>query len=430
MDGELVPAVEMTGEVVPIVEIDDGSDAEKSSRGTGIRKFLGRIVREIIAVLFWLYVVVKLFAFDIDVYLMKRLQPDYVWLLNLKFFILIGILALVWLVTKSKSVLAWTSYVVFYPVIIVFWRIPFFVFKQKSWILAFAFINAMTSFVRSLKYSFIASAFFLISVVVIFRSSTDALLWISTVIIFVILLMAYIHRLVAIFKPSEIFKIHIKVISEIRKRGRFLFQIDEGIKNLPIEHLDQSQMDKWTASLQMSVLFNRVCLITSKKLGEYQKSKFNAISYVMAILLLLILTVFSFATINYGLFKVDASFFSFSQVPNYFTFIHYSFKSSFFNSIPEITPITPVVQTVSMIEFFLAFSLIGIFVSMLKSVRSEKYSEELSGFIAGVEGQGDQMEKFIKDEYKIDTINEAIAELDKLKSGLAKLFYSMSEGID
>lgn len=429
MDGELVPAFETDGGIVPVIEIDDKSDAENLKRGKRFINFLGRVVREIIAILFWVYVVVKLFAFDIDIYLMKKIQPGFVWLLDLKFFILIGILALIWLVTKSRSVLVWSSFIVFYPVIMVFWKIPSFIFKQKSWILAFAFINAMTSFVKSLKYSFITSAFFLISAAIIFRFSTDALLWTATVTIFVILLMAYVHRLVGIFKPSGIFETHMKVVSEISKRGSFLFELDKGIKNLPIEHLDQSQMDKRTASLQMSVLFNRVCLIIAKRLREYQKSKFSVISYVIAILLLMVLTVFSFATINYGLFKIDANSFSFSQAPNFFTFLHYSFKTVFFNSIPEISPIAPVVQTVSMIEFFLSFCLLGIFVSMLMSIRGERYTEELNGFIAGVEGQGEKIERFIKDEYKIDTVNDAIAELDKLKTGMIKLIYSMTEDI-
>ena len=55
----------------------------------------GKVLREILAVSFWFYVFVKLFIFDFDVYLATTFLPEYAWLLDLKFFILIGLIAIV-----------------------------------------------------------------------------------------------------------------------------------------------------------------------------------------------------------------------------------------------------------------------------------------------------------------------------------------------
>ena len=188
-------------------------------------------------------------------------------------------------------------------------------------------------------------------------------------------------------------------------------------------------MDKWTTSLQMSVLFNRICLFAAKKLRDYQSSGLNVVSYVLTILMLIVLTIFSFAVINYGLFKIDANLFGYSTTLNFFTFFYYSFNNLLFNSIIEISPNMPVSQTVSMIESFFALFLVVIFISLLFSIRSQRHTEELNDVIEVIKDQGKDMEGFIKDEYKINSIDDAIAELEKLKAGMTKFIYKITESL-
>ncbi|MBI2471883.1 MAG: hypothetical protein HYV59_11680 [Planctomycetes bacterium] len=386
-------------------------------------------IRETFAILFWTYILIKLFMFDIDVFVMNKFLPDYVWLLNLKFFILIGGIALIWLVTKSKYILSWSFYVFFYPAIIFFWKIPYFIFKLRSWILAFAFINSIISFFTSIKYNFITFALFLVSLSIIFSFSNEKLLWSASAIILVILLITYVYRLFLVLKPSIIFQVYTKIFSEFRKNAVSSWTLDESIKNLPVKSLNQEQLETWTENLQMSVLFNRVCLFIAKKLKNYQSSGLNIITYVLTILFLIVLTVFSFAVINYGLFKIDSGLFSYSTTPSFYTFFYYSFNNLFFNSIREITPILFISQTISMIEYFLALFLIVIFVSLLFSVRSQRHTEELSELIKEITDQGKYMESFIKGEYKINSINDAMEELKKLKASMIKLIYKITESI-
>jgi len=419
METEIIQVTETNKEVVP----------QKPKQDKGPAGYFINAIKEALAILFWVYVLVKLFAFDIDIFLMSKFLPEYAWLLNLKFFILVFGIALVWLVTKNKHILSWSLYVFFYPVIIFLWKIPFFILKQKSWILAFAFVNSIISFFQSAKYNFITSAFFLASLAIIFNFSNEKLLWSATVIILALLLLTYVHKFILVFKPSSVFQFHIKIFSSIRKHFASSFELDESIRDLPVVNLDQKQMEKWTTNLQMSVLFNRVCLFAVKKLRDYQNSGLNVVSYVLTILMLIVLTIFSFAVINYGLFKIDSGLFGYSIAPNFFTFFYYSFNNLLFNSIKEITPILPISQTVSMLESFFALFLVVIFVSLLLSVRSQRHTEELNEVIEGIKGQGKEMEGFIKDEYKINSIDDAMTELEKLKAGMTKFIYKITESI-
>jgi Sulfatase len=51
-------------------------------------------LRELVAVCFWAYVICKLFVFDIDIYLLYRIDPSLTYLAEYKFFFLIGFAAL------------------------------------------------------------------------------------------------------------------------------------------------------------------------------------------------------------------------------------------------------------------------------------------------------------------------------------------------
>ncbi|KKT64993.1 MAG: hypothetical protein UW60_C0048G0002 [Candidatus Woesebacteria bacterium GW2011_GWA2_44_33] len=415
--------------IIQITEIKQEVVPQQPKKEKGAMGHFLDVIREAIAAMFWVYVFLKLFIFDIDIFLANRFFPNYVWLLNFKFFILIGTVAVIWLITKNKHILFWLFYIFFYPAIILLWKLPFFVFKQKSWIFAFAVINAVISFFKSIKYNFITGAFFLVSLAIIFGFSNEKILWPAILLLFVILSTIYIYRFILVFKPSSIFQVHIKIFSGIRKHGISSFALDESIKNLPVQSLDQKQLEKWTSNLQTSVLFNRVCLFVSRKLRDYQNSGLNIVSYVLTILLLIVLTVFSFAVINFGLYKINGNFFSLSAASTFFTFFYYSFNNLLFNSIKEIVPTMPISQTVSMLESFFALFVVVIFVALLLSVRSQRYAEELNEVIKGIKEQGTEMEGFIKDEYKINSIEDAMAELEKLKAGTAKFLYKITESI-
>lgn len=419
----------MKGAIEQVKEPGKEIAAQQSKREKGAVSYLAKIVREIIAAAFWFYVLVKLFIFDIDVFLINNFLPEYSQFLNLKFFIFIGIIAILWLITKNKYILSWSLYTLFYPIIVLLWKVPFLVFKQRSWVFIFAFINAVISFFKSIKYNFITAAIFLVSLAVIFSFSHEKLLWLAMSMLLVLLLITYVQRFILIFKPSSIFQVYIKIFSGIRKHGVSSFSLDENIKSLPVESLDQKQLEKWTTNLQISVLFNRICLFAAKKLRDYQSSGLNVVSYVLTILLLIAITIFSFAAINYGLYKIDNNIFDFSNAPTFFIFFYYSFNNLLFNSIQEIAPIMPISQTASMIESCFALFLVVIFVSLLLSVKSQRHSEELNEVIKGIEEEGKSMEQFIVDEYKLDNIQAAISELERLKAGLVNFIYQLSKNI-
>ena len=110
-------------EIMGNLRQEDNQQQKKDNKKTSLISIL---TREIIAIICWIYVITKLFIFDIDIYIIERYFSDYAWVINYKFFILIGTLAIIWLLTKNRQLIIWSLFIFFYPVVLLFWRIPYF----------------------------------------------------------------------------------------------------------------------------------------------------------------------------------------------------------------------------------------------------------------------------------------------------------------
>jgi hypothetical protein len=146
---------------------------------------------DLVAFLFWLYAIIKVFVFDIDVYFVSLASSKFVWLLNYKLLILLGLILVAMLATRSFVLGFAVAYVALYPLVILFWKLPRFIWKQQSWLFAFAILNAAIGFIRSFRRDFISGILFLISAVLILSSDNQFVLWGSSLIVFVLVVFAY-----------------------------------------------------------------------------------------------------------------------------------------------------------------------------------------------------------------------------------------------
>lgn len=83
----------------------------------------------------------------------------------------------------------------------------------------------------------------------------------------VILLLVYIQRIVLVFKPSGIYQVYSKFFYNLGEylRTNPLVQMDDDEAALPIEGMQEKQIQKWVSHVQQLVLFNKTCLLWQKK---------------------------------------------------------------------------------------------------------------------------------------------------------------------
>ena len=177
------------------------------------------------------------------------------------------------------------------------------------------------------------------------------------------------------------------------------------------------------------MVFNRVALFYAKKLRLYESSPVSFISGIITTFALLVITAISFAAINYAVYKTDPKLFSITSEPSFSIFVYYSFKNLFLSSINEITPVAGLSRAVSLAGNLFFFFLASILVSLVFQVRTQRYSTELNDAISGVENEGLEMERFIRREYKLDSIDDAMAELEKGKAAFLKFLVYLTSGL-
>jgi hypothetical protein len=371
---------------------------------------------DLVAVLFWLYAIVKVFVFDVDVYLVTLAGSEFVWLLNYKLLILLGFILVAMLVTRSFVLGFAIVYVAVYPFVILFWKLPRFVWKQQSWLFAFAILNAIIGFIRSFKRDFVSGTLFLISAVLILSSRNQYVLYGSSLIIFALVVFAYALAFVRAFKPSAVFQTYTKVFPIIKK-GDFL-EVDESVRNLPVEAMTAKQLELRTNGLQNVVLYNRTCLLISKKLRDYQRSGANVASYILSLVTLLLFAVTSFALINYALYKISPALYQFTySKESFFAFVYYSTGSMFY-AANGLVPVEPLSQIVQLTQFFCALLVLVILVTVIFSLRNERYSTQLEEVIGSMEREGQAAEALLLSEFNLGSIDSAIDALQKAKAGM------------
>lgn len=382
---------------------------------------------DLAASLFWVYVITKLFFVDIDVLIAQRLFPDEAWLLQFKFIFFLGVLALLFLPLGLGLGLLVVGYVLFFPIIIAVWKIPYFVFKRKNWTLAFAIINLVISFFQSLRYRLIVSTCWLVAFVVIFVSDDPYLLWLAGIVLIGCLFTSYAHRLMFVLKPFKPLRVYTKFFSGVRPA--MAGKLDDDVRAVALADLNKTQLQQWKTKLELCVLFNRSCLFVARRLKDYQNSGVHILSAVLITMSLVILTILSFAAVNYAAYKSNPASFETTSSPSFFTFFYYSFNTFLFNSIKEVVPVSWASQSAGMVESVFALFLFALFVSLMLPFRRERYTIELGDTIAAIEAEGKSMEAFIKTEYLVDTVEEALIQLEKLQASMMRLLLMLSEGL-
>jgi uncharacterized membrane protein len=132
---------------------------------------------------------------------------------------------------------------------------------------------------------------------------------------------------------------------------------------------------------------------------------------------------------NFALFKINQSYYSFPAKPTFFNFMYYSFNNFLFNPIQEIIAKAPIAQVAWMTESFFALFLIVIFVSLVLSFRSQRETDELNNVIVYLTEEGTKAEEYLKDKYKIGNIEEAMQALQKLNAFFADILYKITDTI-
>ena len=332
----------------------------------------------------WVFIVVKVIVFDIDVYVFEKYFPSLRWTLNYRFFALLVLISVVLIGIRKKSFRRFFAYVISYPLILLCWRIPKLFFH--NWALTIAFAPALYDLLRSFRSRFAVMTGAALSAICILISSTFYLLIPSMVLLGVYLIM-HLYRSLRKAYRSSIFE----GLGDLVKKLRVA--LEGGQYGLWKKEKYDTGTKEYEQQCLTFYLLNSGVEIVGEKLLKVAKSRKPDLYLMISWLATVLLTSLIYALEYWSLYKIDALSFTANHTLSFWSFWGFSFGKLTPSSISAIAPVSVAATVLSYSELFCALIILVILVFSVLTAAREKYREDIADFISEVGSLGRHLQE-------------------------------------
>ncbi len=356
----------------------------------------------------WIGLIIKLFFFDWDIYFISNFLPDFYWLINYRAVIIIFLLAISSKMKISMFLLNSLLFA-FFPLVLLFGIIPAKIFKTNKWCGLIAFISSLILVFRNFRFKTIVFIAYILAFFTIQFSSQLTLIIIATI----TLAVCFIVFLISLFKTAlgkqNLHQTFVKIANNhIERKENSTSQL-QLLSESDLENINIQKM------VEGEVLLNRILLFSANKVKDYKEKNFFIMQEITLFIMVSLTLVFTFSTINFGLYRIEPSYFL-SDFPSFLDFIIYTANISNTTIVAnhEFT------KTLVIIYHGMMALFVGLFATMfIKNIKNAQI-RELEIIISQLEKVADDTEKklCINSPYNnIDDIIEALVKLESASIG-------------
>jgi hypothetical protein len=396
---------------------EPAQDKKDSSRR--LRRHL-RIL-DILGVAFWLYVVLKLFVYDVDRQLLSAVGVE--GLANYRLFFFLAVLVMIVVLTKRKVVaLLYLGYVLFFPIVVLLWKVPRLIYRTRSWLVALAAVNVVTAVFRDFKFNVVTKSLALLALLCIFVADTAFILVPASITLVVLLLITLYRSISAALSGSRFIDLQKSALKKL-EGATFVeqfVQVPENLRNDEIEKFDKEQMDEFIGKLSNGLLAVRVTYFWAYQLERYRQSQAPTFFAFLTYVWLFFISVVTVWALNLALLQIDAEQFNFAIYPSNLQVLYYSFVSFALNGIPAMEPVGDVAIAIKIMAGVMGLLLFGALLTNLFLVARKRHDEDLATTIEGVKGRARVMEAEFGQEFEIPP-EDAVEWLREIGSGAIRL---------
>jgi len=294
----------------------------------------------ITAALSWIYALLKLFVSDIDRWVVSRVTPSLLWIVDYRFFFLLGFFALALLFVKRWKLSMLLAYVVLFPLIVVLWYIPRLYYRKRDWIFLLGSYQVLWSLSRGFRFSIVATAVLTMAALTNRLSSDPALISMAVIASLLSWFMVLGRAVKSTLQPSQ-FAVHQQILLRAILGSRWVWSMTEmpaQIRNSSVRKFNKAQMDALLNPVSIGLAPYGGSALWAARLEQYRKSNSSVIFSAVGILVLVVQATVIFALINWGVYRIDPTEFAASGEPHAWTFIRYAFSSMYPGEIAALTP--------------------------------------------------------------------------------------------
>lgn len=333
--------------------------------------------RELVAISLWVFVLVKLAVFDLDVYLLERLAPEVRWLLNFKFFMLLAGTAVIWVALGHRTFLTSVAYVLAYPLVVLFWKLPKHAFPR--WPLVVVFAPALYLGIVRLRSSLLLYGLASISGLAILFASGSAVLLASMVGLALFFGVHLYRSFRKAYSPglfSELARLTAKMRRSI-EGGSF----DAWTVNIPTQS-DAPTADERPAKDALSRIYilHFLAHFVAEKVQAVARRRGYDLYLTASLLYTVLVTVVVYALEYWALHKLAPDAFSGVDGASFRSFLGFSLSVLTSSNVSRISPTAAAAEVLSYTEVGCSILILVILVFSILTAAREAFRDDVQDF--------------------------------------------------
>ncbi len=368
--------------------------------------------------IFWTYTLTKIFIIDIDRVIINAIDPTLVPLLDYRLLVYLSILAVLLILSKrikkKRHVILNVLYVIGYPLILIFWKLPKLAYKHRSWFATFGAINVLATAALNYRYYFVCYLTILLVTLLAFATDSRSIL-IAAIGALATAVGSLLLRALRLSKQKASFVVLQRTgVETILKAVGSWTTIQKSLKNPRIQRFSKGQVVKIRDKLGIGLAVVNAAHFWAYQIERYHQSGltkvFALLSYVWLIIEISIIA----AVANSALLKLAPNSFSYKSEPGFVELLYYSFNSLYNNEVEVLKPVGTVAIAAKLLTALVGLLIISIvifyIITDLRNSRRQRDFEEAS---QAVRAAANTMANSLYIDYEV-TPAEAVERLQQL----------------
>lgn len=364
------------------------------------------------SLLFWIIGITFLVINNESIVLEKYLT-GVVNSLSLRYLLFLFLIS-VWYTLGSKKFFLNLLFLIGFPLYVLFWIIPKYIFVKKYWIIIYSCIQTILYNIIHYKLQLIKLVLFTCGLVLVFRTNVKPILYIVLVSQLFLLIVLIIEKFKVACRPANFFMINdFSTLDEEDKKA----YCDKLIRKNYTEIVDDQNINnvKQLNRIERLVVTGSAVAFLSSRLKDFLSRRTYIILFFLRILTAFVFAWFLLTLMNYTLYKASYSEYTLQIFPQFYHFIFYTFHSMLHGGIQEIIPTGAVAHTINIIAPIISLLFTGILLTIYISVKSDQYQVDVKKVIPFLEMFLERIKKLLLDNYQL-SMEEAQSFMESNKS--------------
>lgn len=370
-------------------------------------------VARLVGFVVWVILFTKLFLFDVDTYVVNKIDPSLVWLLEYRWIGLVGTLFLGAILSRSRNGRNFVFQVVLFPLIALTWLFPSILLR--NWAMVIAFAPMLQELIANLRGVIIWNCLAIASGVLILACGNTYVLIGASIFLALFLARHYVREFRKTFQPSSVFADLAGVVRD-SKATLIRMVTSDGLAKLcsekPNGSLEKDELLRHKAALQVAYIVQSGLLIAAEKFRDVARSRKLDLYFIASLAYTFLLTIVCFSFVYFSLYKIDHAYFSPQGPFGYFDFLGFSFCMTTRAPLTSILVVSTEARAIGYLHAVVIFVYAAIVVNFLLASARARHKEDLDQVIEELKRGADEIAAKMSSDFRLtyDDIEALIVE--------------------